>query len=375
MDTTELVETLKEAGLSPYQAAAYVTLLDSGTLSAQELAVQSDVPRPRIYDVLEALEGQGYVVTYDRDQLYAEALDPEAGVAPIQSRIERFRSATAEIKSRWRAPEGEYVDIGVVKRFRTVLQHTTDRIVSADHQILVVASYKQFLELEAALKSARQRGVFVQVSLHSVSDEQFDRMDRSQFDHAASEVRIADSPCMYEPFLAIIDGTQVSFAPFSRDTATRTSTADSESALQYGVLATDPIFAYVFEWYFLAALWEPSDPVFTSNSDSPPMEFVDIREVIRAVDPLLRDGATVRATVHGRRVVGGRQVRLDGTIVSVASDRSASPEGSPMTSIMTRQATVVLQADDDEVSIGGRGAYTEDIEATRVIITDVEQPE
>jgi hypothetical protein len=46
-----------------------------------------------------------------------------------------------------------------------------------------------------------------------------------------------------------------------------------------------------------------------------------------------------------------------------------------MTSIMTRQATVVLQADDDEVSIGGRGAYTEDIEATRVIITDVEQPE
>jgi hypothetical protein len=200
-------------------------------------------------------------------------------------------------------------------------------------------------------------------------------MDRSQFDHAASEVRIADSPCMYEPFLAIIDGTQVSFAPFSRDTATRTSTADSESALQYGVLATDPIFAYVFEWYFLAALWEPSDPVFTSNSDSPPMEFVDIREVIRAVDPLLRDGATVRATVHGRRVVGGRQVRLDGTIVSVASDRSASPEGSPMTSIMTRQATVVLQADDDEVSIGGRGAYTEDIEATRVIITEVEQPE
>lgn len=375
MDTTDLVETLKEAGLSPYQAAAYVTLLDSGTVPAQELAAKSDVPRPRIYDVLEALEEQGYVVTYERDQLYAEPLDPTGGIDPIRSRIERFQSATAEIESRWRAPEATDVDIGVVKRFQTVLRHTSDRIVSADQQILLVASYEQFLELEPALTSARQRGVFVQVSLHSVTDEQFDRMDRSQFDQAASEVRIGDSPCMYEPFLAIVDGSRVSFAPFSRDAARRPATGDAGSALQYGVLANDPIFAYVFEWYFLAALWEPSDPVFTRDSSAPPMEFIDIREVVRAADPLLRDGATIRATVHGRRVAGGRQVRLSGTIVSVQSDRSASPDGAPMTSLMTRQATVVLSTDDEEVSVGGRGAYTEDIEAARFIITDIDLPE
>jgi sugar-specific transcriptional regulator TrmB len=375
MDTTELVETLEDAGLSPYQATAYVTLLDTGSVSAQELAARSDVPRPRIYDVLEALEEQGYVVTYERDQLYAEALDPEAGIDPIESRVERFRNATAEIRSRWRAPETDDVDIGVVKRFQTVLRHTTDRIVSAEQQILLVASYEQFLELEPALDSARQRGVFVQVSLHSVTDEQLERMDHSQFERAAAEVRIGETPCMYEPFLSIVDGARVSFAPFSRDAGDRTTTAGGGSPLQYGVLADDPILAYVFEWYFLAALWEPSEPVFTRDRSSPPMEFIDIREVVRAADPLLRDGATVDATVHGRRVATGRQVRLNGTILSVRSDRSASPDGAPMTSLMTRRATVVLQTDDGEVSVGGRGAYTEDIEAARFIVTDIDRPE
>jgi hypothetical protein len=104
------------------------------------------------------------------------------------------------------------------------------------------------------------------------------------------------------------------------------------------------------------------------------MEFIDVREVIRAADPLLRDGATLHATVHGRRVVSGRQVSLNGTIVSVQSDRAASPEGSPMTSLMTRQATVVLHTDNGEVSVGGRGAYTEDIEAARFIITGIDHP-
>lgn len=44
MDTTTLAATLADAGLSPYQADAYVALLDLGSASAGQLADASDVP-------------------------------------------------------------------------------------------------------------------------------------------------------------------------------------------------------------------------------------------------------------------------------------------------------------------------------------------
>jgi predicted HTH transcriptional regulator len=76
MDTGELIEILQEAGLSPYQAQAYVTLLELGAAAASELATTSGVPGLRIYDILRDLEEDGYIVTYTQDQLYARALPP-----------------------------------------------------------------------------------------------------------------------------------------------------------------------------------------------------------------------------------------------------------------------------------------------------------
>lgn len=78
MNTDDLVAVLKQAGFSPYQADAYVTLLELGATAASELADASDVPGPRIYDVLGDLEDRGYVVTYEQDRLYARARDPRS---------------------------------------------------------------------------------------------------------------------------------------------------------------------------------------------------------------------------------------------------------------------------------------------------------
>jgi hypothetical protein len=46
-----------------------------------------------------------------------------------------------------------------------------------------------------------------------------------------------------------------------------------------------------------------------------------------------------------------------------------------MESLMTRRATIVLETDDGTVSVGGRGAYTEDVEAARFVITEIVEPE
>ena len=42
-----------------------------------EVAEASDVPDPRIYDVLRDLADAGYIETYEQDLLYARAVSPE----------------------------------------------------------------------------------------------------------------------------------------------------------------------------------------------------------------------------------------------------------------------------------------------------------
>ena len=69
MNVDELITTLQNAGFAPYQAQAYVALLELGSASAQEIATASDVPGPRIYDVLHSLEEDGYITTYEQDPL------------------------------------------------------------------------------------------------------------------------------------------------------------------------------------------------------------------------------------------------------------------------------------------------------------------
>jgi hypothetical protein len=42
-----------------------------------------------------------------------------------------------------------------------------------------------------------------------------------------------------------------------------------------------------------------------------------------------------------------------------------------MPSILTRKATVVFETDDGTVTIGGRGAILEDVEASRIHLTEI----
>lgn len=55
METETFVPVLEEAGLSPYKTQVSVTLLDLGTTSATEIASESGIPGPQIYDVLRSL--------------------------------------------------------------------------------------------------------------------------------------------------------------------------------------------------------------------------------------------------------------------------------------------------------------------------------
>jgi sugar-specific transcriptional regulator TrmB len=366
MDTEELTETLEAAGLSPYQADAYVTLLSLGAASAGELAEASGVPRPRIYDVLRDLEADGYVTTYERDRLYARAVDPN-DLEPLRERVARLESALDEIETRYRTPETGESEVTLVSQFGTVFRQARQDVDDAERHVQAVLTTAQFAELRDALAAAYERGVYVQLSLYTPSGTDGDddvgitEPDPSTFEDVCTEVRRLEFP---KPFLVLTDRRRVSFSPkgYSMD--------------EYGVLVDDRTTAFVFHWFFLTACWEVHDPIYAEPRDTLPLTFVEITDAVRHIERLVHEDVTVHVRVEGYSVATGRQRTLSGTVVDVDYVGHAG-DGSDVPSLvqLAARATLILDTDDGQYTVGGEGALAEDVSADRIVVERVERDE
>lgn len=356
MDTEELTATLEEAGLSPYQADAYVALLSLGAASAGELAEASGVPRPRIYDVLRDLEADGYVTTYERDRLYARAVAPN-DLGPLRERVARLESALDEIETRYRTPETGESEVTLVSQFGTVFGQARQDVDDAERHVQAVLTTAQFTELRDALAAAYERGLSVRLSLYVPPDDAVP--DPDEFVGVCTEVRRLEFP---KPFLVLTDRRRVSFSP------------KGQSAEEYGVIVDDRATEAVFHWYFLTSCWEVYDSIHADPRDTYPLAFVEIVDAVRHVEQLVHEDVTVHVRVEGYSVATGRQRTLSGTVVDVDYVGHAG-DGADVPSLvqLAARATLILDTDDGQFTVGGEGALAEDVSADRIVVERVER--
>src|SRR4051795_8726393 len=91
IDTRRLVEL----GLTGYEASAYVALTRRGEATASEVASIAELPRQRIYDVLEGLVGKGFATMKPgRPVLYTAASPDEA----LWSAFDRRQQEIAQLE-------------------------------------------------------------------------------------------------------------------------------------------------------------------------------------------------------------------------------------------------------------------------------------
>jgi sugar-specific transcriptional regulator TrmB len=347
VETDELETVLEDAGLSPYQAAAYVTALDLGTASATELAEASDVPDPRIYDVIRDLEARGYIETYEHGSLRIRAHSPAETLEDLQSKADRYEAAATEIEQRWEQPELESHAASIVKRFDTVIERARTFIREATTQIRLSARPTQIRSLRPDLEDAFERGVHVHLSVFTQPDESTDVPDESFFEGVCTEARHRRLP---SPFVVLVDRSKACFSP------------NPLESHEYGVLVDDRIHEYIFHWYFVTCLWELADLIYTAGTDGKPSEYVDLRRYIRDIDPLLQEGATITTTVEGFHTDTGEKRTIRGTVTDVYYEGQMD---SPATlAELAGKATVTLDTGDQTYTVGGWGASLEELEAS-----------
>jgi sugar-specific transcriptional regulator TrmB len=349
MDSGALTETLEAAGLSPYQAAAYVALLDRGAAAATAVAEASGVPAPRIYDVLDALESRGYVETYQTGSLHARAHSPAPVVEDLRERAERFDAAADEVGERWEQPELESSRTSIVSGFNTVVEQAESFIDEATYQIQLSATVDDFERLRPRLVAAHERGVSTRVSIHTQPEGTLPAADR--FEGVCQEARHRHLPA---PFVALVDREKTCFSHHP------------DSADQYGVLVDDRTHTYVFHWYFLTCLWEHWETVYRDDTEGA-VGYVDIRQCVRDLRPLVESGERFRVRVEGVDTTTGEHTVVAGVVTEAAV--VGGTDGSTVERL-AGQVSLTLDTAEGAVTVGGWGAMLEDVEARRITVLD-----
>lgn len=353
METETLQRALERAGLTGYQAEAYLALLDLGTAPAVDIAKESSVPTSQIYKVLSDLEDRGYVETIDREQIHARPRDPVKILDDLRSYSEELGGAADEIEERWKEPSEEEHEMGVVKHQSTIYERVRASIADAEHAVELAMTPDQLEMLVPALQGAHESGVLVRLSVYTNSLTESD-IEALSFDGAAIEARSCDIP---GPFLAVIDRKRTYFAPNDR------------SREPYGIIINDSILSFIFHWYFQTCLWSVHDQLYTAQEG--PLPYISIEEFVQDFFTLWRDGVNISVTVDGWDNNDQRMRRVSGDVIDITFPSATTDSGRPSLEQLAGFTTVTIAVDDEPYTVGGWGAVFEDMEAYELVVTDI----
>jgi len=142
--------SLRDLGLSEYEARAYRSLLDAGPTTAKELSRASDVPMGRIYDVLSSLETHSLARSQSasRPKKYV-AVEPDTALnrllddklAELDEQAEQYETIvddlTEELDAAEPVEEGFWTAAVGSKESVDLL---VERLDAADDRVVMVAS-------------------------------------------------------------------------------------------------------------------------------------------------------------------------------------------------------------------------------------------
>ena len=88
----QAVENLVPLGLREYEAKIYVALVGLGEANVRSIHEVSGVPRPRVYDVLNALDARGFIEIRQGSPLMYHAVRPDIVVSFLKKDLDSAAS-------------------------------------------------------------------------------------------------------------------------------------------------------------------------------------------------------------------------------------------------------------------------------------------
>ena len=343
MPPEDLRTTVERVGerftLGEYEIEAYLTVLEHGQLTASEVADRTDIPQPRVYDTVRSLRDRGLVELRESRPMKVIAIDPADAFDDVQHSLEELVDA---LGARYTAPPQETEAVALVKSRSTIIRHLEEVIESAVFELALSVTPDLLTRFQDDLQAALERDV--SVDLIVTPADEAPAPDAFDYEQVATEVRARRG--ITTPVIAVADGNYSIYA---------TQDALRGDRDRYGVTFNHSALGFLVTGFYGTVLWTTAEEVVSREGTERdfPRRYASIR---RCVKDLVGESGDLYASIAGRDVtVGGPRV-VDGRVVDVSYSTSEEV------------ASLSLETDEGPVSIGGRVAALEDIEAHEIRI-------
>jgi len=349
MDDRTLNDLLRRFGLSDKEVDTYLSLLAHGEAKASTVADAAGVSKRYVYSVSESLAERGFVEVNDHVvPTTIRANPPDEVINRLRSDVDAIRPGLEERFSR---VERQTEQFEVIKSRVTVIKRIRSLLADADSEVALSITAGHLPEIRDALVEAVDRGVLV---LLIVSDAREVPDDiEGGLDGVASVVRTWREAM---PTLVTVDSAAGVVAP---PELLRRSNTDRQ-AIHFSQEQLAPVIV----GSFLGNYWPAAEEVATAPPAPLPVEYANFRHTVFQVTLRRRAGETPRVTVGGRWTEDDEPAEVSGRVVE-------SKQGmvEPTTNEFPVEHSLVVETDDGEtVTVGGQGAFVEDVEADLVRI-------
>ncbi|MFC6785447.1 HTH-type sugar sensing transcriptional regulator TrmB [Halobaculum halobium] len=339
--TDDLRTTMERVGerfnLGEYEIEAYLAVLEHGELTASEIASETDIPQPRVYDTVRSLSDRGLVELRESRPMKIVAVDPDEAFGDIRSSLSEM---VDELEARYTAPTRDTEAVSLVKSRSTILRYLEEVIESAEYELAVSLTPDLLRRFRGALEQRVDDGVAVELLVTPASRAP----STAEFDYDAVATETRSRRGITTPVIAVADGEYSVYA---------TQDALRDDRDRYGVIFNRSALGFLVSGFFGTVLWSTSDVVAADGEERPfPRTYASIR---RAVKDIHEVGGDFEAAITGRDVETGNEIRVEGPVIDYEYD--ASEQVASFT---------VNDPEGGRVSVGGLVAAFEDVEGQEI---------
>jgi sugar-specific transcriptional regulator TrmB len=335
----------EEFDLGTYEIDAYLAVLKHGELTAAEIAAETEVPQPRVYDTVRALADRGLVEIRESRPMRVLALKPENAFLDIQRDLEDLVST---LEDHYRTPSRSGEAVSLIRSRDTILRHFEAVVEAAEYELTLSLTPSLLDRLEADLAAAIDRGVRTMLLVTPAAEAP----DPEAYDYTGVATEARARRGVVTPVLAVADGSRSVYA---------TQEAIRDGTDRYAVLFNRSALGFLVLGFFGTVLWTTADTLAIADPEREfPRRYASVRRAIKDIEGVRAD---LYATVDGRDVVTGesRIVRGHITETHLSDDETL--------------ATITVATEDGDVRVGGRVAALEDIETREIRVNLGSPPE
>lgn len=155
----DIIKILQNLSFTEYEAKAYIALLEKSPMSGYAVALNSGVPRSKVYEVLEGLVSRGEVLASHGNPVLYTPLSPKELINLKRRRTEINLETAEEALEQYEFNNENRENIWNITGREEILHRIREIISNAEHRILLEIWSEDAEDIKQSLFEASQRGV------------------------------------------------------------------------------------------------------------------------------------------------------------------------------------------------------------------------